>query len=86
MPAGEAAYPVSEGPRTESHFFHTSGVISRKQVSVLGPPEGYCEGRSEVSFLFFLGPHPWHMEVSRGGVETELQLLAYATATAMRDP
>ena len=38
------------------------------------------------SFLFFLGPHLQHMEVSRLGVELELQLLAYATATAMRDP
>ena len=35
-------------------------------------------------FCFYLGPHPWHMEVSRPGVELELQLLAYATATAVR--
>ena len=37
-------------------------------------------------FLFdfaFLGLHPWHMEVPRLGVESELQLLAYTTATAM---
>ena len=27
----------------------------------------------------------WHMEVSRLGLELELQLLAYATATAMPD-
>ena len=31
-------------------------------------------------------PHPWHMEVPRLGVESELQLPAYATATAMPDP
>ena len=37
-------------------------------------------------FLFcFLGPHPRHVEVPRLGVELELQLLAYATATAVRD-
>ena len=37
-------------------------------------------------FLFvFLGLHLWHIEVSRLGVESELQLLAYATATAMLD-
>ena len=36
-------------------------------------------------FFVFLGPHPWHMEVPRLGVESGLQLLAYATATAMRD-
>ena len=29
----------------------------------------------------FLGPHPWHMEVPRLGVKSELQLLATATAT-----
>ena len=33
-------------------------------------------------FFFFSGPHPQHMEVLRLGVESELQLLAYATATA----
>ena len=35
--------------------------------------------------LVFLGPHPWHMEVIRLGVESELQLLAYTTAIATRD-
>ena len=37
-------------------------------------------------FFFFLGPHLWHMEVPRLGVESELQSLAYTTATAMPDP
>ena len=37
-------------------------------------------------FIYFLGPHPWHMEVPRLGLEFKLQLLAYATATAMWDP
>ena len=38
--------------------------------------------------LFFssLGPHLWHMEVPGLGVESELQLLAYTTVTAMEDP
>ena len=31
----------------------------------------------------FLGPHLWYMEVPRLGVELELQLLAYTTATAI---
>ena len=35
--------------------------------------------------LFFLGPHPRHMKVPRLGVESELQLLACTTATAMLD-
>ena len=42
-------------------------------------------------FLFFggggfLGPHPWNMEVPRLGVELELQLPTYTSATAIGDP
>uniref|UniRef100_A0A8D1CJ57 Uncharacterized protein n=1 Tax=Sus scrofa TaxID=9823 RepID=A0A8D1CJ57_PIG len=37
-------------------------------------------------FSIFLGPHPRHMEVARLGVKLELQLLAYTTATTMKDP
>ena len=39
-----------------------------------------------VSFLLFLVPHLQYMEVPRLGVELELQLLTYITATAMWDP
>ena len=35
-------------------------------------------------FFWLLGPHLQHMEVPRLGVESELQLLAYTTATATR--
>ena len=38
-----------------------------------------------VGFFCFLGPHLWHMEVPRLGLKSELQLLAYATATATSD-
>ena len=37
-------------------------------------------------FFLFLGPLLQHMEVPRLGVESEVQLLAYTTATAMQDP
>ena len=37
-------------------------------------------------FFSFLGPHPRHREVPRLGVQLELQLPAYTTATATRDP
>ena len=38
-------------------------------------------------FIFcFLGPHPWHMEIPRLGVESQLQQLAYTTAIAIQDP
>ena len=33
-----------------------------------------------------LGPYPQRMEAHRLGVESELQLLAHTTATAMPDP
>ena len=37
-------------------------------------------------FFFFLELHLGHIEVPRLGVKPELQLLAYTTATATRDP
>ena len=36
------------------------------------------------AFFFFFGLHPRHMEIPRLGVESELQLQAYTTATATR--
>ena len=39
-----------------------------------------------IHFFFFLGLHPWHMAVPRLGVESELQLPAYTTATTTWDP
>ena len=57
----------------------------------------FCGRSGELSFLFyflnlyllifffFLGPHLWPMEVSRLGVESQVQLLAYTTATATLD-
>ena len=37
-------------------------------------------------FFAFLGPHLWHVEIPRLGVESELKLPAYTTATATPDP
>ena len=37
-------------------------------------------------FFVFLGLHPRHMEVPSLGVQSELQLPAYARATTMPDP
>ena len=43
-------------------------------------------GRYFFFFFFgFFGPHPWHMEIPRLGVASELQLPAHATATATPD-
>ena len=45
------------------------------------------EGFVFVFGLFvFLGPRPRHMEVPRLGVQLELQWLAYARTTTIRDP
>ena len=38
-----------------------------------------------LSFVFFLGPHQRHTEVPRVGVECQLLLPVYTTATAMPD-
>ena len=38
-----------------------------------------------IYLFIYLGPHPQHMEVPRLGVKSELQVLAYTTATAMPD-
>ena len=51
------------------------------------PSEGFSLGQQLFFFFFFfffwfLGPHLWHMDVPRPGVQSELQLLAYDTATA----
>ena len=40
---------------------------------------------AKLFFFSFLGLHPWHIEVARLGIKSGLQLLAYATATAMPD-
>ena len=43
--------------------------------------------KGKMDFFFvFLRPHPWHREVPRLGVQLELQLPAYTTATATGDP
>ena len=42
--------------------------------------------RQVFFFFYFLGLNLRHMEVPRLGVELELQLPAYTTATAKQDP
>ena len=46
------------------------------------------ENRNIIPFSLslFLEPCPWHMEVPTRGVELKLQLPAYTTVTAARDP
>ena len=49
-----------------------------------GPPAPRPQARCSVLFSV-LGPHPQHREVLRLGVESELQLPTYTTATALWD-
>ena len=62
------------------------GDFENSERSLLLPPKN-CQVCCLRDFLFkILGPHLWHVEVPRLGVESELQLLAYAIATATLDP
>ena len=56
-------------------------VQNGKETVALRP----CSLQLSSLSLFFLGLHLWHMEVPGLGVKSELQLLAYITATAMPD-
>ena len=45
-----------------------AGIVCKE-----GSGEGAFESEFFYLFIFlFLGPHPWHMEVPRLGVESEL--------------
>ena len=46
----------------------------------------YSPKKRHSFFMVFLELHPWHMEIIRLGIESELQLPAYTTATATPDP
>ena len=67
--------------------------LTFKYISLLDKPHNLLLGSlchetitvCLVSFLFFLGLHPRHVEVPRLGVKSELQLPAYTTATATAD-
>ena len=51
----------------------------------LKPAQHFKSTILQSFFFCFLGLYPWHMEIPRLGVELELQLPAYTTATAMPD-
>ena len=61
------------------------GVCGRRNPVFLLRQFGFFAGFFFLSFVL-LGPHPQHMEVPRLGVELELQLPPYTTATATWDP
>ena len=75
---------------SESIVFRSSRVAQQVKEQCCHGCGGFDPRPGNFFFLFsffvFLGLHLWNMEVPRVGVESELQLPAYATATAMWDP
>ena len=74
-------------PMFSSRSFIVSGFMFRplfhfEFIFVYGVRECF----NFIYLFFFLGLHLQHMEFPQLGVELELQLPAYTTATAMPDP
>ena len=67
----------------ESPPLRTTGLERRK---ITARTANWSREWKSLFVLFFFGPNVRHMEVPRLGVESELQLPAYTTATAMQDP
>ena len=67
---------------------HPQGWADLRSSCLEVPQASQCFCHFVFFFWFvfcFLGPHLWHMEVPRLGVESELQLLSYTTVIAMQD-
>ena len=67
-------------------FYHYKDLPCYPSIVVLITFSSQSIFYSFFFFFVFLGKNSQHMEVPRLGVEPELQLLAYATATATPDP
>ena len=66
-------------------------LLTLRTLTHFQPPSfsSFCPGKFPFFYFLnflFLGPHLGHMKVPRLEVESEPQLSAYATATAMQDP
>ena len=72
-------------PSDQTLSFWWRGMYVGRQIR---PTRGGWDPSAELlSLLFvFLGLHLRHMEFTRLGAKSELQLLAYTTASAMQDP
>ena len=77
-----ASFPWCGGFKPRFYCIPIEQQNSAKRKSSCFPPLFFFL----FPFFVFLGPHLQHMEVPRLGVELELQLLAYTTATAKPDP
>ena len=76
------SYGSDSIPGPGTFICHRGGQKRKAKQSLIK-----CTQPDFLIFIFvFLGPHTWHMEVPRLGVELELYPLAYTTSTAMPDP
>ena len=65
------------------HRNHHMGLLRASNVASVAEERNFY---FFFFFLVFLGLHPWHIEVPRLGVDSELELLAYTTAAATQNP
>ena len=80
-----AEHPWSSCLPSLSLSFPTCSARALAQMASRGSPRCQCFSFF-LSFFFLLGPHLWHIEGPRPGVQSELRLPAYTTATATPDP
>ena len=85
-PESQSSWEVCVSTQTCSHTCsHKDGGQQTKASYFIRVKTEYLP-RNFFSFFFcFLGPHLWYMKVPSLGVESELQLPAYTSATALRD-
>ena len=67
-------------------FYFCPNIIGLMKYNVHIKYNKYMLKCLSLFFFFFLEPHLWHMDIPRLGVESEIELPAYATTTAMQDP
>ena len=67
------------------HQWHVEVPALQQQPKCHPSITGEFQERVYLFLFCFLWPHLWHMEVPRLGIELELQLPAYTSATAMPD-
>ena len=70
----------------KKHLIHLTPLYPTPLQDKWSSPHHILMDRSIFLIVSFWGLYPGHMEVPRLGVELELQLLGYTTATARPDP
>ena len=84
---GDREHDLNTGVDSAVIIYQTSTIVAQMLFSLVSnqPTNTYLLIFLDFFFFCFLRSHPQHMEVPRLGVELELQLPAYTTATARQD-